>query len=334
LNWDTLLPDSSIEMGFLRVDIVSRNKFVESNKTIHRAKAIFRGLVEGIVASRGGKILSWSGEGGSFMFITPDGEGLGDLVFSGFQILHSLPIINDEIATKSRFSETFSVRMSADTGFVVYDHSGQISGDAFTRFTNSKSELEIAGTFSITGRIWRQLEKSIKTRFLLWKRSHAAQDDIYNHGIREEQLQILSSLKNINLESMEERPYAWPECVEIIAIKGDRLADLARYAYRDVILEGYSNIGGLNLMIIKNAQVCGSSSVDLLDELKGGETLRFYNCTALGFAPEIGLDTLVDNVIAGHLNISRATGGVEEPVLKQRLFKLVGGHYKEINDEQ
>ncbi len=426
LNLDTLLPGSRIELGFLQVDIVGRSKFVESDKAIHRAKAIFRGLVEGIVTSRDGKVLNWAGEGGSFMFIISDNEGLSDMVFSGFQILHSLPIINDEIAAKSRFGETFSVRISADTGTVLYNRDpGQISGDVLTRFLESERELGIAGTFSITGRVWRQLERSLKTKFVLWKHSQAARDDIYNYGIRQKQTEILSSLKNIDLYSEEERPYAGPECVEIITIKGDRLADLARHAYRDVILEGYSNVGGQNLMVIKNAQVCSSFieqfradsdflshedierefpelsreyrktllallgkmnavdcqetlslfkripfsemeetleysskdtnvgpekvierlrriathshsnfQVDPLEELKGGETLRFYNCTALGFAPEIGVDTLVDNVIAGNLNISHVIGGVEEPALEQRFFRLVDGNYEEIDSEQ
>jgi len=62
---------------------------------------------------------------------------------------------------------------------------------------------------------------------------------------------------------------------------------------------------------------------------EGGESVRFYNTTALGYVPEIGDGTLLDNVFAGNLTITRVIGGVPEPVVKRRVFESRDGEHYE-----
>lgn len=68
-------------------------------------------------------------------------------------------------------------------------------------------------------------------------------------------------------------------------------------------------------------------------EFEGGEVLRFFNCTALGYVPVIGEGTLLDNVMAGNVKISKVVGGVPEPVVKKRIFELVDGEYHETESD-
>jgi hypothetical protein len=65
------------------------------------------------------------------------------------------------------------------------------------------------------------------------------------------------------------------------------------------------------------------------EHFNGGESLRFHNTVALGYVPSIGDGTLLDNVFAGHLKISRVLGGVTEPVTKLRTFENRQGNLVE-----
>jgi hypothetical protein len=72
---------------------------------------------------------------------------------------------------------------------------------------------------------------------------------------------------------------------------------------------------------------------DPLAEMKGGESLRFYNAAALGFVAEIGHATLLDHVVARQLTVARVTAGVEDTPAPLRTFIHRGGEYVEVDPE-
>jgi len=74
-----------------------------------------------------------------------------------------------------------------------------------------------------------------------------------------------------------------------------------------------------------------SQWTDPLAEMKGGESLRFYNAAALGFVAEIGHATLLDHVVARQLTIARVTAGVEQTAAPLRTFINRNGEYVEVN---
>ncbi len=364
-TFTTLFNSKRVELGLLIIDIVGHSKLQGADKTLKEVKDKFKRLVEGIVTSRGGKLFNWAGDGGSFMFLV-DNNGFNDLAFSALQMLNSLPAINEEIAIYTGFSDTLSVRISCDSGVVVYDvDPSLIHGDVINKFFKNERNIGLTNSVSITDRVWKQLLPRLKEKFKTFKESKEVNSLLYNFGGKEKQTEILQSLQNID---QSERPYEIPECVEIIAFKGDTLEKLSQYAYEDVVVKGYDNIAGLNLLISKNAQWCllheeenrdqnyekehsldrGPYENRLLEfdsneqrrpyepnptqEFNGGERLRFYNCAALGYAPLILNGTLLDNVFAGHLKITRVIGGVPEPVIKKRTFRMVNRVYIEIED--
>ncbi len=75
-----------------------------------------------------------------------------------------------------------------------------------------------------------------------------------------------------------------------------------------------------------------SREFDPTKKFEGGEIIRFYNCAALGYLPLIGEGTLLDQVFANNLRICKVKGGVAEPNVKVRIFKLINGQYTEIQD--
>lgn len=132
----------------------------------------------------------------------------------------------------------------------------QISGDFVNRLLKNEREIVITNTVSITERVWKQLSNPLKKRFKLLKYSKHVESNIYNYGGKERQIDILKSLRNIDELDGLQKPAESPECVEVIAFKGDTLFELSKHAYADVILEGFENVGGLNLLVTKNSDLC------------------------------------------------------------------------------
>lgn len=413
-EWNSLKNGERTELALVQVDIVGHSKLQGTDRALMQAKSIFRDQMQGIAESRGGRLFNWAGDGGAFMFLTRDGGAFDDLAFSSIQMLSNMAAINEEIATKTDLDTPFDVRISCDSGIATYaPDPGEITGDFINRFMKYERVLGLQNTVSVTERVWKQLTAKLRSRFDLFKFSPEVESAIYNYGGKEYQRTVLRSLRNIDHKGRSERPPEEAGCVEVFAFAGDTLAGLSREAYADVIVEGFENVGGINLLISKNGQRCQQhlertvehTNVEgemsrkehvLLEELlcefpahirqqlttlllqtskcereriierlryrdahdaeyvinelmmrihgqrherqwrdptvpfDGGESLRFYNTTALGYVPEIGDGTLLDNVFARHLTINRVIGGVTEPVVKCRIFEFRDGEHYEV----
>jgi hypothetical protein len=424
-TWEELQNGNRVELALLQVDIAGNSQLGDNDRILQNAKSRFRRQVEGLTQARGGKLLNWAGDGGSFMFLTGDGEGFDDMAFTAIQILNNLPLINEELKIRSSLSETLSVRISGGHSVVTYHkEASQMTGNFLNNFLKHEREIGLKNTVSITGGVFKQLSNDLRDKFSLFKYSSHVQDELYNYKGKDRQTEVLKSLHNIIESEGHQSPETTPECVEVTAFKGDTLYELSKHAYADVNVTGYENVGGLNLLVTKNSQICtrhwereqqsqdfeGLSATEeeqllgivrrfeldgqelshirqylsrisperrrgllrrwakagnkyrpsFIDEIsheideishemdigframrqreweptqefEGGESIRFYNCTALGYHPIIGKGTLLDHVFAGNLNIARVVGGVVEPVVKNRVFELVDGQYREIS---
>src|SRR5262249_37254631 len=146
-----------------------------------------------------------------------------------------------------------SIRISCDADVATYHPDpGEITADFINRFLKHERAVGLTNTVSITERVWKQLSTALRQRFRLFKYSPEVDSRIYNYGGKERQLELLRTLRNIDQGLGGEKPVEDPECIEIVAFAGDTLADLSKEAYRDVIVEGFQNVGGLNLLITKN----------------------------------------------------------------------------------
>lgn len=253
-NWNTLKKGTRVELGLLQIDIAGHSKFQDSDRILKLMKGLFRKQIEGIALSREGKLFNWAGDGGSFMFLTGEGEGFDDLVFSAIQMLESLPAINNEISIRTGFTDTISVRISCDSGMATYDNDPSlITGDFINKFLKSEREIGLTNTASITERVWRQLLPELKKKFHEFKYLDKVENKIYNYGGKRRQTEVLKSLCNVDDKG---NPIDEPMQVSVIAFQGDSLIDLSKIAYEDVLVKGVKNVANLNLLTLKNAQLC------------------------------------------------------------------------------
>ncbi len=401
-NWDDLSDGDRIELGLVQVDIAGHSQLPGADRALKQAKSIFRSQMESIAIGRNGRLFNWAGDGGAFMFLTGAGEGFDDLAFAALQMLGTMSAVNEEIATRTDLDVPLNVRISCDADIATYSpNPGEITADFINRFLKYERTIGITNTVSVTTRVWKQLTGRLRERFDLLKPCPEVVSDVYNYGGRALQHAILKSLSNIDQHGGHEKSPESASCVEVTAFAGDTLERLSRIAYADVIVDGYDNVGGINLLITKNGLLCQRHAKlshedeldlppderqkierllqnvpsdlrsrvlralskrtacerrevmerlsgeqdcyvhELIDDLlarempfrhhdawrdpyelfNGGESLRFYNTVALGYVPSIGDGTLLDNVFAGHLRISRVIGGVTEPVAKLRTFE-------------
>lgn len=256
-KWESISDGDRVELGLAQVDIVGHSDLVGSDRALKEAKSIFRDQMVGVARSRNGRLFNWAGDGGSFMFVTGAGEGFDDVVFSAIQMLGSMPAVNEEIATRTDLISSFDVRISCDAGVATYsDDPGRVTGDFINRFLKHERSLGLTNTVSTTERVWKQLTARLRTRFVMFKYALEVESKIYSYGGKERQREVLQSLTNVEHRDRTEQPPEEASCVEIQAFVGDTLADLSQDAYADVIVEGYKNIGGINLLASKNGLRC------------------------------------------------------------------------------
>ena len=145
-NWSKIKKGERVEIGLLQIDIVGHSKIQDTDINLKTAKDKFRSLIEGIVKTRNGLLFSWAGDGGAFMFRLNTGEGFNEMCFSAKQMLDGLPATNREITISTGFNNTISVRISCDSGMVVYDKdASQISGDFVNKFLRACLETNFSG---------------------------------------------------------------------------------------------------------------------------------------------------------------------------------------------
>lgn len=255
--WDSVKEGKRVELGLVQVDIACHSQLDANDRALMKAKSIFRNKMQGIAETSNGKLFNWAGDGGSFMFLTDDGTGFEDLVFSAIQMLSTMHAINQEIAIRTDLDSSLQVRISCDSGIATYTKDPtEITADFINCFIKCERQLGIIDTISITKRVYQQLSSKLRDNFDLFKYSEEVESDIYSYNGKKRQLEILRSLKNINKQLDSEAPPEQAECVEVFAFKGDTLTELSKHAYADVIVEGFENVGGLNLLTTKNALRC------------------------------------------------------------------------------
>jgi hypothetical protein len=88
-------------------------------------------------------------------------------MFAAFRILESLPSINEELRVTVGLGESLSVRLSLDKGSAIYDENpGLITGDFLNAFLKHEKTISLVHAVTITERIHRQIDESLKSRFL------------------------------------------------------------------------------------------------------------------------------------------------------------------------
>jgi hypothetical protein len=180
IEWESLRSGERAEIGLVQVDIVGHSRIEASERTLKKVKDIFFDEIERIAIAHDGKLFKWEGDGGSFMFLTRDGEGFNRLVKAALAMLNSMSATNKKIADETDLKTPIHVRLSCDSGMVEFDQNPtRISADFINSFIKNERKIGLADNICITDRVYKQLDSQLRTRFSLYKRSPEIRADIY-----------------------------------------------------------------------------------------------------------------------------------------------------------
>lgn len=178
-RWDTLVDGERVELGLLQVDIVGHSDIVGSDLTLEQAKDRFRDELERIALRQQGRIFSWAGDGGCFMFLIGDGRGFNTLVRAAIDMLESLPAINQDLQRGTDLQEDLRVRISCDYGTARYRDPSKIHARFINSFFKHEKWISEPDRVCITERVRNQLNSPLRERFEFLRYSAELNIDLY-----------------------------------------------------------------------------------------------------------------------------------------------------------
>jgi len=179
-TWDSVEPGKSIHLGVLTVDVVGNRNLTADDRALYEAKALLNRHVEAIANAHGGRLLSWAGDGGAFMF-RMDGRGTPDnLVLAAQYVLSILPAFNAEVSVRCGLHQAFRLRVCCDGGNVLYDPDpGKIHGQFLNNLLGQEKQVGQPNAVVITERIHRSLATSLRAMFRQLRRCEPLQSMLF-----------------------------------------------------------------------------------------------------------------------------------------------------------
>jgi len=182
-DWSTLRDGDLVQLGVLQIDIEGHSKLQGTDRSLKDTKAMLRRHAEAIVGMRGGKVLNYAGDGGSFMFLLSTGAVYDDLVFTAIQIIRNLPILNNEVAVRTDLEVSLNLRISCDYGNVTYhEDASLITGDFLNKFLKYERVLGKTNAVTITEQLYKQVNARLKRQFEPYKFVGELNTQIYCTG--------------------------------------------------------------------------------------------------------------------------------------------------------
>lgn len=278
-DWNNIRNGERIELGLVQVDIAGHSKIIVSERDLKAARDILRKEMERIAFTYGGKLFHWAGDGGSFMFLTGDGEGFNTLVNATLEMQRGMSDVNKIINNQTDLKTPLHVRLSCDSGTVAFDHiPSQITAEFINLFIKHERIISIADDICITERIWKQIHSQLRERFGQHKYVPEIQSHIYR--LRGDEEQTHPNLVNPEIERGE-----------LLSLKSSRFGEnnerLKRYLFATYIaLLVASAAGGSKIMTLGIGQLKAAVTViafaptflltDCINQLYGREEARKF----------------------------------------------------------
>lgn len=205
-SWDNIANGQRIEIGLVQIDIAGSSRIEGPAESVKLLKDILRRETTSIVDRKGGKPFPWAGDGGAFMFPVGNAGEVAAMVLCALQILANIPVVNDEIATRTGISVPISLRVSCDSGTVTYDRDPSgIHGDALNRFFKSEREISVVDNLVISERVFQELPANLRARFHFLRESTELQTRIYELDLPTESPKLAGPKSSRPLSALEGR---------------------------------------------------------------------------------------------------------------------------------
>src|SRR5262249_17818678 len=133
-----------------------------------------------IAELHGGKLAAWEGDSGTFLFLIEGPEGCNNCCLAAMQMLDQLPFVKQEVQLSDDLGRLIMIRVGCDTCAIIHDPERHNLPQEFVDTFKEHGPSASAGNKVIlTERVFRQLNRPLKSMFVKWKHSTELGVDLY-----------------------------------------------------------------------------------------------------------------------------------------------------------
>ncbi len=169
--------DQPVEIGLVQVDIGGaghRHDHVTDLILTHAKEACKDALLK-IADRHGGKIAAWEGDGGTFWFRIEGPDGCNTCCLAAMQMLEQLPSFKRDVQLSDDPRSLIMIRIACDVCTVIHDPETHSLPQEFAdAFKEHGPAVSAGNKVTLTERVFRHLDKPLKSRFVRWKHSRRA----------------------------------------------------------------------------------------------------------------------------------------------------------------
>ncbi len=213
-KWQSTPKDQRVEIGLVQVDIAAQTSHHDHsvNLILKRAKDALKDALVATAERRGGKLSSWKDDSGTFMFPIDSPDSLDNCCLAAIQMLYQLPLTKQDAQLPAELEPFIKVRIACDAGEITYGPDADKLPDEFLdEFKKYKKVVSAENEVTITARVFRQLNNSLKSTFVKWKHSNELGVDIYSTAETPGKLGLAApdlSLEQVNPAAGDQRTAA------------------------------------------------------------------------------------------------------------------------------
>jgi len=161
-------------VGLILVEIAYHSRMYSdySDQEINCVKELVRNTYHAVAELRGGRLFSWEGDGGAFLFPIESHENFDNCGLTAIQMLEMVPALSEDIRPSTRLDRPIVVRIACDAGTVACDPEPSNRPDDFVhKLLKFGRQVGEENRVTVTERIYRELTRPLKSRFVNWKYS-------------------------------------------------------------------------------------------------------------------------------------------------------------------
>jgi hypothetical protein len=182
-KWQSIRKDQAVEILLVQVEIDARRKNFEhfTNLILKQAREVLKDALVESAESRGGKLVSWEDDNGTFLFLNDSPASFNNCCSATLEMMEQLPTVKRKVQLSDDLEQMIVIRIACDSGMATFDPETQsFAGELFDKLKKNWHALSVENEVTITDRIFRQLKNPFQSRFVKWKHSKELGINLYS----------------------------------------------------------------------------------------------------------------------------------------------------------
>ena len=181
-SWETVTPGQHLNIALVQIDITFHSRLAEEfSDEMESVSEFVRNYFYSIADLHQGKILSWEGNTGAFIFRVDGDSRYDNCCLAAIEMLKAVPSLNQDIQGSTALDGAIEVSISCDTGLFIFDVAPSQDPNGFAnKLIQHRRQVSAANCVMITERIYGQITDSFKARFVPWKNSPELEVALYS----------------------------------------------------------------------------------------------------------------------------------------------------------